>query len=87
MQEGLFSPRIQPGIGFNRVDGSALEQGVTRDARPAGLFTLGFDIGTGIFGDPAGTGALGHTADGPGPQKILGDLTGGAQRGYVIAAI
>jgi hypothetical protein len=54
-----------------------------RDAEPPGLFTLGFDIASGLFGDPAQhTGALGHTLDGPGAQKILAGLTGGAQRGY-----
>ena len=56
-----------------------------RDAEAPGLFTLGFDIGTGVFGDPQGTGALGHTADGPGAQKILAGLTPGAQRGYAVA--
>ena len=40
-----------------------------RALRKSGLFWLGFDIATGIFGDPA-LGALGHTSMGPGAEKI-----------------
>jgi hypothetical protein len=60
-----------------------------RDAEPPGLFTLGFDIATGIFGDPNPTfpepHALGHTLDGPGAQKILADLTSEVQRGFKVS--
>lgn len=58
-----------------------------RNAEAVGLFTLGFDIASGIFGDPAlpEPRPLGHTADGPGAQKILAGLTGGAQRGYQVS--
>jgi len=43
---------------------------------PSGLFWLGFDIATGIFGDPS-LGAQGNTALGPGSEKIrstIGDV-------------
>ncbi len=58
-----------------------------RDAEPAGLFTLGFDIASGIFGDPAqGSRALGNTADGPGAQRHRDDLKdANAQRGFDAA--
>jgi hypothetical protein len=61
--------------------------GNARNAEPAGLFTLGFDIGSGIFGDPAlpPPHALGHTLDGPGAQKIMAALTNEAQRGYAAS--
>jgi hypothetical protein len=52
-----------------------------RGAEPAGMFTLGFDIATGIFGDPA-QGANGNTADGAGAQRIHDDLSGAARRGF-----
>jgi hypothetical protein len=42
----------------------------------SGLFWLGFDIATGIFGDPS-LGAQGNTALGPGSEKIrstVGDV-------------
>jgi len=55
-----------------------------RSAESAGMFTLGFDIATGIFGDPA-QGAHGNTADGPGAQKIRDDLSGDARRGFDVA--
>lgn len=52
-----------------------------RDAEPAGMFTLGFDIATGIFGDPK-QGAQGNTANGPGAQSVHDDLSGDARRGF-----
>jgi hypothetical protein len=45
------------------------------------FYRLGFDIATGIFGDPA-LGALGHTAMGPGSQKIRDSLSFAGQRGF-----
>jgi hypothetical protein len=45
------------------------------------LYRLGFDIATGIFGDPA-LGARGNTATGPGSMKIRNDLSSSAQRGF-----
>ena len=45
------------------------------------LYSSGFDIATGIFGDPA-LGALGNTATGPGSMKIRDSLTAAGQRGF-----
>lgn len=45
------------------------------------FFWLGFDIATGIFGDPA-QGALGNTATGPGSLGIRDALDAAAQRGF-----
>ena len=45
------------------------EVSTARKIRPSGLYWVGFDIATGIFGDPA-LGALGNTAMGPGSEKI-----------------
>ena len=44
-------------------------------------YWLGFDIATGIFGDPA-QGANGNTATGPGSMKIRDALSAPAQRGF-----
>ena len=45
------------------------------------FYRLGFDIATGIFGDPA-LGALGNTATGPGSLKIQDSLSAAGQRGF-----
>ncbi len=45
------------------------------------FFWLGFDIATGIFGDPA-QGSLGNTATGPGSLRIRNGLDPTAQRGF-----
>jgi hypothetical protein len=45
------------------------------------FYSLGFDIASGIFGDPA-AGALGNTATGPGSLGIRDALTPAAQRGF-----
>jgi len=49
--------------------------------QPAGLYWLGFDIGTGIFGDPA-LGALGNTLMGPGSEKIRASLDSDGRLGF-----
>jgi hypothetical protein len=49
------------------------------------FYWLGFDIATGIFGDPAG-GAQGNTATGPGSLAIHDALLPAAQRGFSAAA-
>jgi hypothetical protein len=51
----------------------------TRDPDPR--YALGFDIATGIFGDPA-LGALGNTATGPGSLGIRDKLSPEAQDGF-----
>jgi hypothetical protein len=48
---------------------------------PPGLYWLGFDVATGIFGDPA-LGALGNTQTGPGALKIRDSLSDAGKRGF-----
>lgn len=47
-------------------------------------YQQGFDIATGIFGDPA-LGALGNTATGPGSMTIRDSLGAAGQRGFNAA--
>jgi len=57
---------------------------IVAEARNADLnvfYWLGFDIATGIFGDPS-LGASGHTAVGPGSLKIRNSLSAIGQRGF-----
>lgn len=55
-----------------------------RAVEPAGLYWLGFNVATGIFGNPA-LGANGNTAMGPGSQKIRDSLGEAGQRGFNAA--
>ena len=52
-----------------------------RTLDPSVFYWLGFDIGTGIFGDPA-LGAMGNTLTGPGSLKIRDSLSAEGQRGF-----
>jgi hypothetical protein len=52
-----------------------------RSASPSIFYWLGFDIATGIFGDPA-LGAQGNTLTGPGSLGIRNALSSEAQRGF-----
>lgn len=52
-----------------------------RTAEADVFYWLGFDIATGIFGDPA-QGAQGNTAVGPGSLKIRDSLSPAGQRGF-----
>ena len=52
-----------------------------RAAEPDVFYWLGFDIATGIFGDPA-LGAKGNTATGPGSMRIRNALSAAGQRGF-----
>jgi hypothetical protein len=52
-----------------------------RTAEPDVFYWLGFDIASGIFGDPA-LGAAGNTALGPGSLGIRNALNPAAQRGF-----
>lgn len=45
------------------------------------FYWLGFDIATGIYGDPK-LGANGNTATGPGAFKIRDALSAAGQRGF-----
>jgi hypothetical protein len=58
--------------------------GQARKAESDVFYWLGFDIATGIFGDPA-RGASGNTATGPGSTKIRDGLSAAAQRGFNAA--
>ena len=49
--------------------------------QPAGLYWLGFDIGTGVFGDPA-LGAIGSTLRGPGSERIRESLDADGRQGF-----
>ena len=53
-----------------------------RSANP--LYLHGFDVATGIFGDPA-LGAVGNTAMGPGSEGIRNSLSALGQRGFNAA--
>lgn len=55
-----------------------------RTADPDVFAWLGFDIATGIFGDP-NLGAKGNTATGPGSLKIRDALSAAGQRGFNAA--
>jgi hypothetical protein len=57
------------------------EVAAARSSETDVLYRLGFDIGSGIFGDPA-LGANGNTATGPGSMKIRNELSAAAQRGF-----
>lgn len=52
-----------------------------RNREPTVLYRMGFDIATGIFGDPA-KGARGNTATGPGSMKIRDTLNDEGKRGF-----
>jgi hypothetical protein len=52
-----------------------------RALEPPGLYTLGFDIATAIFGDPA-LGAQGNTLPGPGSLGVRDKLSSAGQRGF-----
>jgi len=52
-----------------------------RNAQTDVFYRLGFDIATGIFGNPA-LGARGNTATGPGSLGIRDSLSAAGQRGF-----
>jgi hypothetical protein len=52
-----------------------------RVAVPDAFFSLGYDIATGLFGDPA-LGGEGQTAMGPGKQKVLDSFNASGKRGF-----
>ena len=55
-----------------------------RNAENDVFYWLGFDIASGIFGDPA-AGSLGNTATGPGSLGIRSELNAPGQRGFNAA--
>jgi hypothetical protein len=66
---------------FAEVDSTVA---ATRRAETDASYQLGFDIATGIFGDPA-QGAWGNTATGPVSLRIRGGLSPAGQRGFDAA--
>jgi hypothetical protein len=58
--------------------------GQLRNARSDAFYRLGFDIATGLFGNPA-MGAQGNTLTGPGSLRIRNDLNRAAQTGFDTA--
>ena len=54
---------------------------VIRNGERDVFYRLGFDIASGLFGDPK-LGARGNTATGPGSLKIRGSLSAAGQRGF-----
>jgi hypothetical protein len=90
-EQGGFATAVSFSVDRNRNADSAAKGAAIAEADPdvaavrAGeadaLYWLGFDIATGIFGDPA-LGARGNTATGPGSNKIRNDLSYSARRGF-----
>ena len=67
-----------PGAAIDLADSSVDE---ARQAEDDVFFMLGFDIATGLFGDPA-MGAEGNTLLGPGSLAIRNSLGAAGQRGF-----
>ena len=89
----VFSLQWNSNAGFAAVGATVADQdpdvaaaragarGVTPDGLRAALYWLGFDIATGIFGDPK-LGAQGNTLIGPGSEKIRATLGPDGQQGF-----
>lgn len=90
-EQGGFTTAVSFSLDRNRNADFAAKGSAIAEADPAVaaaratesdvLYRLGFDIGTGIFGDPA-LGAQGNTATGPGSNKIRNELSPSARRGF-----
>ena len=52
-----------------------------RNAKASPFYQLGFDIASGLFGDPA-LGSAGDTVMGPGSESIRNSLSAAGQRGF-----
>lgn len=81
----VFSLERNRQAGFASVGAMIAEKdrivAVLRNSERNVFFRLGFDIASGIFGDPA-LGAKGNTAKGSGSMKIRDSLSADAQRGF-----
>jgi hypothetical protein len=75
--QGAVIARVDPAVAAAR----AQAYGTRPTGLSAGLYLLGFDIATGIFGDPA-LGAQGNTEMGPGSEKIRATLGRDGQEGF-----
>lgn len=86
-----FATAVSFSLDRNRNADSATRGAAIAEADPAVaaaratdpdlLYQLGFDIASGIFGDPA-LGAHGNTSTGPGSNRIRNELGASAQRGF-----
>jgi hypothetical protein len=74
---GAAIAQADPDVAAVRDAANALAQVAAPDAPP--FYKLGFDIGTGLFGDPA-LGGVGNTAMGPGSLKIRNSLAPGHEQ-------
>jgi hypothetical protein len=75
--KGAKIATVDPEVAAKR----AAARGTPPGGLAAGLYWLGFDIATGIFGDPK-LGAQGNTVIGPGSQKIRATLGLDGQQGF-----
>ena len=90
-EQGGYSTAVLFSLERNRnaefaAKGAAIAKAVpvvaaARTANPSVFYWLGFDIATGIFGDPA-LGALGNTLAGPGSLAIRDSLSDEGQLGF-----
>ncbi len=74
------------GLSFVAATGAAISEtdpvvAKARTKESDMFYSFGFDIATGIFGDPA-LGALGNTLTGPGSLRIRDALNAAGQRGF-----
>lgn len=81
MDQNRHAELAQIGLGIASADPSVAALRA-READPR--FKLGFDIASGLFGDPM-LGARGNTASGPGAFRIRDSLSAPAQRGFETA--
>ncbi|HEY6124201.1 MAG TPA: hypothetical protein VIV63_06095 [Steroidobacteraceae bacterium] len=76
-----YAAQSNVGLSIARADRAVARERLSQDDP---FFWLGFDIASGIFGDPK-AGAQGNTATGPGSQAIRNDLNAAGQRGFDAA--
>jgi hypothetical protein len=94
-QQGAYDTAVSFSLQRNRnaqaaatgakIAGADPDVAQARTVEPDVFYWLGFDIASGIFGDPA-LGAAGNTATGPGSTRIRDALNPAAQRGFNAAA-
>ena len=90
-EQGGFTAAVSFSVDRNRNADSAARGAAVAEAdpdvmaarasEPDVLYRLGFDIASGIFGNPA-LGAHGNTATGPGSMKVRNELSASAQKGF-----
>jgi len=78
LQRNANAARAKIGAAIADADTGVAE---ARAREPDVFYWLGFDIASGIFGDPA-RGAQGNTATGPGSLAVRNALSPAAQRGF-----